>query len=379
MTAATLHPLTEKILSGKAPAAVCEAAARGAVPVPPEELLRLRVHLARAGAGNAAELSRAALKEQPAEDLVPVLARPDCPAEVLDYVTRERAEDEQVLAAAVQNPATSDGAILDAVARAGGSALEQIVDNQVRLLRTPDLVKALDAHPGVTGISRSRLHDVKEELARRERRRTGAPVPAAGKPGAQAPGTPAGPAAEEPTPAPAAAPSDAEALQEGDAAGEPAEGAAAEAPPVDEDSDVFIRIMNMKVPEKVELAVKGNREERAILVRDPIKAVALAVLKSPKLTEPEVESIAAMRNVVEDVIRIISENREWTKNYAVIHALCKNPKTPARKAMTLMTRLNNRDLKLLGGDRSVSEIVRNNARRFYVARTQPKVNNYRKK
>ncbi len=379
MTAATLHPLTEKILSGKAPAAVCEAAARGAVPVPPEELLRLRVHLARAGAGNAAELSRAALKEQPAEDLVPVLARPDCPAEVLDYVTRERAEDEQVLAAAVQNPATSDGAILDAVARAGGSALEQIVDNQVRLLRTPDLVKALDAHPGVTGISRSRLHDVKEELARRERRRTGAPVPAVGKPGAQAPGTPAGPAAEEPTPAPAAAPSDAEALQEGDAAGEPAEGAAAEAPPVDEDSDVFIRIMNMKVPEKVELAVKGNREERAILVRDPIKAVALAVLKSPKLTEPEVESIAAMRNVVEDVIRIISENREWTKNYAVIHALCKNPKTPARKAMTLMTRLNNRDLKLLGGDRSVSEIVRNNARRFYVARTQPKVNNYRKK
>ncbi len=379
MTAATLHPLTEKILSGEAPAAVCEAAARGAVPVPPEELLRLRVHLARAGAGNAAELSRAALKEQPAEDLVPVLARPDCPAEVLDYVTRERAEDEQVLAAAVQNPATSDGAILDAVARAGGSALEQIVDNQVRLLRTPDLVKALDAHPGVTGISRSRLHDVKEELARRERRRTGAPVPAVGKPGAQAPGTPAGPAAEEPTPAPAAAPSDAEALQEGDAAGEPAEGAAAEAPPVDEDSDVFIRIMNMKVPEKVELAVKGNREERAILVRDPIKAVALAVLKSPKLTEPEVESIAAMRNVVEDVIRIISENREWTKNYAVIHALCKNPKTPARKAMTLMTRLNNRDLKLLGGDRSVSEIVRNNARRFYVARTQPKVNNYRKK
>ncbi len=379
MTAATLHPLTEKILSGEAPAAVCEAAARGAVPVPPEELLRLRVHLARAGAGNAAQLSRAALKEQPAEDLVPVLARPDCPAEVLDYVTRERAEDEQVLAAAVQNPATSDGAILDAVARAGGSALEQIVDNQVRLLRTPDLVKALDAHPGVTGISRSRLHDVKEELARRERRRTGAPVPAVGKPGAQAPGTPAGPAAEEPTPAPAAAPSDAEALQEGDAAGEPAEGAAAEAPPVDEDSDVFIRIMNMKVPEKVELAVKGNREERAILVRDPIKAVALAVLKSPKLTEPEVESIAAMRNVVEDVIRIISENREWTKNYAVIHALCKNPKTPARKAMTLMTRLNNRDLKLLGGDRSVSEIVRNNARRFYVARTQPKVNNYRKK
>jgi hypothetical protein len=86
-----------------------------------------------------------------------------------------------------------------------------------------------------------------------------------------------------------------------------------------------------------------------------------------------VESIAGMRSVVEDVIQNIANNREWSKNYAVVLALCKNPKAPVRKVITMMTRLNNRDLKLLGMDRGIAEAVRIAARRFYVARTQPKV------
>jgi len=122
----------------------------------------------------------------------------------------------------------------------------------------------------------------------------------------------------------------------------------------------------------VELALKGNREERGILIRDPIKVVALAVIKSPKLTEREVETFAGMRNVVEDVIQKIANSREWSKNYTVVLALCKNPKAPVRKIITMMTRLNNRDLRLLGMDRGIAEAVRVAARRFYVARTQPR-------
>ncbi len=136
--------------------------------------------------------------------------------------------------------------------------------------------------------------------------------------------------------------------------------------------------MNMTVPDKIALALKGGREERAILVRDPIKVVAMAVMKSPKLNEREVEAIAGMRNVVEDVIRAVCENREWMRSYAIINALCKNPKSPVRKVLTLMSRLNNRDLKMLGADRNISEVVRIAARRTYVARTAPATRGFKK-
>ena len=79
-----------------------------------------------------------------------------------------------------------------------------------------------------------------------------------------------------------------------------------------------------------------------------------------------------MRNVVDDVLRVIAGSRDWAKSYAIIHALCKNPKAPVRKILTFMSRLTNRDLRLLGTDRNVPEVVRITARRFYVARTDTK-------
>jgi hypothetical protein len=363
MSGTTLHPLTERILSGQAPEALCKAAARGAVPVPTAELLRLRVHLARAGEDEVAGLAREALKEQSAAELIPAVSDEHCSPEVLDYVARHRSADAGLVAAVLQNPATPDEALVDAARRGGGEVVERILDNQVRLLRCPRLVEALDGNPAVSGPHRTRLHDLQAELARRmrrEERKQAAPEPVVEEPA---------PVAETPLP---------ETVETAPAEAGPVEAvpeveAGPEAGFVPDEGDVLTRIMSMTVPEKVELALKGNREERAILVRDPIKVVAMAVLKSPKLTDREVESIAGMRNVVEDVIQSIAGNREWSKNYAVVHALCKNPKAPVRKVMTMMTRLNNRDLKLLGMDRGVAEAVRIAARKFYVARTQPKV------
>jgi hypothetical protein len=364
MSETAVHPLTERILSGQAPEALCKAAARGAVPVPPAELLRLRVHLAGSGSEEVAGLARESLAEQAAEDLVPAVSDEGCPPDVLDYVARHRPRDAKLIAAVLQNPATPDEALVDAAGQAGEEVVERILDNQVRLLRCPQLVDALDANPAVTGTHRTRLHDLQEELARRARReelRKAAPEPVAEEPAAETP------APVEETPAPAQEPL-------------PAPDVAEAAPEIEEDrardyvpdeGDVLNRIMSMSVPEKVELALKGNREERAILIRDPIKVVSLAVIKSPKITEREVESFAGMRNIVEDVIQRIAENREWSKNYTVVLALCKNPKAPVRKVMTMMTRLNNRDLKLLGMDRGIAEAVRIAARRFYLARTQP--------
>jgi hypothetical protein len=98
-------------------------------------------------------------------------------------------------------------------------------------------------------------------------------------------------------------------------------------------------------------------------VRDPNKMIAAAVLSSPKLTEPEVESIARMANVSEDVLRSIASNRSWTKNYSVVVGLTKNPKTPLAMSMNLMQRLTDRDVGQLAVDRNVPEPLRVAARK----------------
>ena len=123
-------------------------------------------------------------------------------------------------------------------------------------------------------------------------------------------------------------------------------------------------LASLPIVERMKLASKGTRSQRAQLVRDSNKLVAAAVLSSPKLTESEVEAFAKMANVTEDVLRTIAMNRTWMKNYGVISGLTKNPKTPPGISMQLVQRLNEKDLKALTTDRNVPEAVRLAAKKF---------------
>jgi hypothetical protein len=120
------------------------------------------------------------------------------------------------------------------------------------------------------------------------------------------------------------------------------------------------------VPQKVQRATKGSREERAILIRDPNKMIALAVLSSPKLTVTEVEGFARAGNVGEDCLRTIAMTRAWMKNYNVVAALTKNPKTPVAISMNLLSRLTEKDLRNLSTDRNVPDVLRVTARKKLV-------------
>jgi hypothetical protein len=126
------------------------------------------------------------------------------------------------------------------------------------------------------------------------------------------------------------------------------------------------KIAAMTVAERMNLAMKGSREERAVLIRDPNKIVGVAVLSSPKLTETEVESIAKMTSISDELLRIIANTRAWVKNYGVTVALTRNPKTPVAVSMNMLARLNDRDLKTLSTDRNVPEILRITARKKVV-------------
>ena len=159
-------------------------------------------------------------------------------------------------------------------------------------------------------------------------------------------------------PAPVPAPTDAPLVDTGP---EP------DVPPAAEDEQTTMqRIQAMSVAQRIALAMKGTREERAILIRDANKVVGVAVLSSPKLSDAEVETIAKMSSVSDEILRIISLTRGWMKNYPVVVALAKNPKTPIGIAMNLLPRLNEKDLRMLSTDRNVAEIVRTTARQKLV-------------
>jgi len=127
------------------------------------------------------------------------------------------------------------------------------------------------------------------------------------------------------------------------------------------------KLAAMSFTERLKSAVKGTREMRAILIRDPNKMIAAAVLSSPKMSDSEVESFARMTSVSEDVLRIIGNNRVWTKNYGVVVGLSRNPKTPLGMSLNLLGRLNARDVAMLSVDRNVPETLRIAARKKVVA------------
>lgn len=129
------------------------------------------------------------------------------------------------------------------------------------------------------------------------------------------------------------------------------------------------RIIKMGVKDRVKLAMKGDREARNILVRDPNRLVSAAVVNNPRITEQEIENISKMRSISEDILRLIASNRQWSRSYGVMHSLAQNPRTPLANVMTIMSRLQLRDLVALSKNRNVSDAVRRQALRLHSART----------
>jgi hypothetical protein len=131
----------------------------------------------------------------------------------------------------------------------------------------------------------------------------------------------------------------------------------------EKDTSALERIAAMAPAQRLALAVRGTREERAVLIRDPNKIVAVAVLSSPKITDSEVESMAKMANVSEDVLRIIGHTRAWMKNYSIVSALTRNAKTPVAVSLNLLPRLLEKDVKALANDRNIPDVIRLAARK----------------
>lgn len=125
------------------------------------------------------------------------------------------------------------------------------------------------------------------------------------------------------------------------------------------------KINRLDVKGRIQLAMKGNKEERSILIRDGTKVVALAVLDAPKISDGEVEKFALQKNVLEAVLRQIPLKRRFMKNYIVVRNLVANPRTPLDLGLGLMKHLLTQDLKNISGNKEVSETVRKLALKMY--------------
>lgn len=128
------------------------------------------------------------------------------------------------------------------------------------------------------------------------------------------------------------------------------------------------RIQRLSFGEKRLLALRGGKEVRSILIKDPSREIVLTVLENPKITETEIEIIAKSRSTPEEVIRKIARKREWMKNYTIGLAIVSNPKTPPGNVVPLLSELKTKDLEILAKSKNISEAVRAASRRLLQAR-----------
>ena len=133
---------------------------------------------------------------------------------------------------------------------------------------------------------------------------------------------------------------------------------------------VYKQILQMNVSQKIQLAFKGNKEARGILVKDPNKLVCGSVIKSPKVTETEIIAFANSRNLSTEVFRLIAQNKEFMKLYAVRLALAGNPRVPNDIALRCLNTLHEKDVAAIAKSKNVSSAIATAARRMMQAKAE---------
>jgi hypothetical protein len=348
------HELLVRIDRDEVPREFVAMAARGFLPFAQEDLIAILAVLSERDDPAIAADARQTLQEIPRAGLMVFAQQESAPAPALASLLKAF-DDQEIVSALLRNRSMPNGAVIELAGAAGGKIQEIIVTNQRRLIEEPKILDALLANPQLTADVRRRALEAREEFfekrATRDAKRKAESVEVE----------------QEPL--------DEEAQQALDAILEQIDESEdvplTQTPPKDapeEEKSIWIRIVSMTMSDRVKLAFQGGRTERSILIKDRNRLVCTAVIKSPRITESEVESFAGMRNLESEVLRLIGTNREWMRKYPILHALVRNPKAPIGVVLPLVNRLNLRDLKNLSQDRNVPEAVRRSARKLFVAR-----------
>jgi hypothetical protein len=359
--------MVDMIRQSAVPPNLLRAAAKGALSVPPAEMIEILVLLT----GNPvfAEQARLTLASWDEAACIAAASHPGTPAEVLEYMARNRRP--RIFAALLDNPALPEARLAEIAGVAGREIIEQMLASP-RIGQSAGVLQALRDNPELRGPEAARVRQLLAALSAPEQPGAG-PEPGAEEIQAFMTEHAAEIAAEEGKPFHVVGPL--EELEKAPAAAVPAHGAqaAAAAVPAAEDpkkaKSVLQKIAALTVGERVQLAMKGNKDERFILIRDGARVVPMAVLESPKLTDTEAEMFASMKNVQEVVFRGLAGKRKFAKNYRIQRNLAFNPKVPIDLAIGLVNNLLLSDLKGLSVNKEVPETVRKAAVRLFVQKS----------
>jgi hypothetical protein len=406
----------DQIRANKLPSNMMQFAAKGALSVPPDENIEILVYLAKHNKifGDLARMTLAGWDEKAS---LAAASNPKTAREVLDYLVAPENLRPALLPVLLENPSVSDSELAKLAISASPESI-------AAMLQSP----RVRASAGVLNVLRSNLYlkadqssviasllntsptepvhvpdepaepQVEEALASEVAEPALEPAPAASDDGGEVPdeavsaylaehateiaadqdkpfqpvggivdllGTDYFPVSEnkpmteiagsEEKPAAAAGAASAAAVRPKPAAG----------PPAGQRDNTVQKINRLDVKGRIQLAMKGNKEERSILIRDGTKVVALAVLDAPKLSDGEVEKFALQKNVLEAVLRQIPLKRRFMKNYIVVRNLVSNPRTPLDLGLGLMKHLLTQDLKNISANKEISETVRKLALKMY--------------
>jgi len=343
-------------------------AARGMLPLPPSDLVQVLFALSRERDPAIKDTARKSLLKMPENILKNVAENRDTHPLVLDLLARSVSPDSSLQEAISLNPTTHDETVAFQAGLPNKKVVDIISQNQIRMLRSPAIVDALAENvlTGQAQIDRI-IKFVDMETQRAKKKKPGEAMTVEIE------------EVEEEKPEEEVA-----AVTEGD---EEELGAVTieespwtamtfdedlltdHKPETDEEEEVVEKnltrkIMDMKVSEKIKLALTGGKQARSILIKDSNKMVSSSVLKSPRITESEIETISRSKSVSDEVIRMISSNREWTRSYQVKLNLVSNPKTPLPESMRFMNHLRDKDLRDLARSRNIPSQVATQAKRL---------------
>jgi regulator of extracellular matrix RemA (YlzA/DUF370 family) len=395
-TITSTNPAVRAIIGGTAPHQARLAAASGLLPLPQSDLLELLVALRQSDDAEIAEAANETLSSQDADDLLTAAKGNETSIAVLDYLARSAQGSREIHEAVILNNKTPDEAIADlASSSPDGSLLDLIAMNQQRLVRFPKIIDAILGNSDRSADADRRARETRREFFEKERgaQQIAQELRSRGNSAAaeffETADLTGGLTVEDAwLIAEHIEVSDAEldnswlpAERYEELKPETAEEHAAnfkraleferiergEVPP--ERVSLIRRVMFMNAKDRMKLAMKGDREARSILIRDSNRVVATAVVQNPRVTDQEVENIAAMRTVAAEVLRLIALNRNWARSYPIIHNLVRNPRTPIPTVISTLPRIRSKDLKNLSQNRNVSEATRRQALRLSQARS----------
>ncbi|MBS2030710.1 MAG: hypothetical protein JST54_22590 [Deltaproteobacteria bacterium] len=363
MTAERLAPQMRRYVDFKGPVAGRAMAAKGLVPLQGADFAHVMFMLTfdpDEKVRNQAMQTASAPDDRTKKVLLAALRDEDLEPPVLHFYAQVLGGKEDLLELICLNNTTADETIAEVVLNASPKLAELISQNQLRLLRTPLILRNLCGNPNA---SKATVDLACDFAVRSGVVMDDVPAMKEARIRIHGPDVIAAPPPADQVTADAILEEEKETLHNENA--EPlVEGS-------QKKMTLVQKVMKMQVSEKIKLATLGNKEARTLLLRDSNKLVCMAAINSPRITDGEILLMAGNKTCNDDVLRYIYSNRSWTKNYKIKLALVRNPKVPAAIGMKFLSTLRDSELKDIAKDKNVPSAVQQQAKKMVDKKNAP--------